>query len=257
MRSSLSIPLDGDLGLEVHGRTARVRALVPRSLLDRPTTVGSEGAVRVKGPGVLPEHALLMVRGGVVHVASADPASPVLVDGAPAPTYWVAVPLPCRLTIGGVTAELFSTADPYGARARASASLARAAQRDSITPAAGVWAVDRRSSGSYSGASFAPGAMDLREDSASPLGRLARDVADAWRRAPTLARAIAVAGPLLVVACLAVGSNGARAADDDGEAAAAAAPAPARPEVAGDDVRSVKGFGFATRAPLKPGARRR
>lgn len=257
MRSSSAAPLDGDLGLEVHCRSTRVRALVPRSMLERPTSVGSAGAVRVKGPSVLPEHALLMMRGGVVHVASADPSNPVLVDGAPAPTYWVAVPLPCRLTIGGVTVDVFSTDDPYGARARASASLAQGKARDSLTPAAGVWAVDHRSTGSFPGASLA---MDLREDSSSLFERAAADVASAWRRAPLLARAFTVAGPLLVLACVAVGSSGDRSASaegDDDAAPAVAAPAPARSASVEDDVRSVKGLGFATRAPLKPGARHR
>ena len=76
MRSSLSIPLDGDLGLEVHGRTARVRALVPRSLLDRPTTVGSEGTVRVKGPGSGRESAVRALANSGIEVKTIEIGRP-------------------------------------------------------------------------------------------------------------------------------------------------------------------------------------
>ena len=85
MRSSLSIPLDGDLGLEVHGRTARVRALVPRSLLDRPTTVGSEGTVRVKGPGSGRESAITALQSAGMSVKLIEDVTPIPHNGCRPP----------------------------------------------------------------------------------------------------------------------------------------------------------------------------
>lgn len=199
-------------------------------MLARPVALGAAAPIQVRGSRVLPEHALLFVRGGVLHVASVDPSAPVYVDGRPAPTYWVPVSLPCRLAVGQVGVTLWASGDPDGSRAAAHRA---AAHRASWT--------GRSALPSDAVVGLTPASLDLRAEPASPLSGLRAE----WRRSSTLARAVVVAAPALALACaLAAGfAPGAEPADEDAVVAAPAAPAPAPV-----DART---HGLVARGPLR------
>jgi hypothetical protein len=221
-------PLEGELVVDVLGRASASRGVVPSAMLARPVALGSSSAIRVRGPQVLPEHALLFVRGGVLHVASIDPNAPVYVDGRPAPTYWVPVSLPCRLAVGQVAVTLWASGDPDGSRAAAR----RASWSGRTSSTSGV----ASPSGALSAAS-----LDLRAEPASPLSSLRAE----WRRSSTLARAVLVAAPALALVCALAASlaPGAERGDED-----AAVQTPAPPAPAPVDPRAQ---GIASRGPLR------
>jgi hypothetical protein len=66
-----------------------------------PLSVGRAGTWRVVAPGVLEEHAFLYFNGTDLFLQSANPNSPVTVNGAPIPGDWTPVYAPCEISIGG------------------------------------------------------------------------------------------------------------------------------------------------------------
>lgn len=66
-----------------------------------PLSVGRGGTWRVVAPGVLEEHAFLYFNGTELFLQSANPESPVTVNGAPIPGDWTPVYAPCEIALGG------------------------------------------------------------------------------------------------------------------------------------------------------------
>ncbi|MFT3774327.1 MAG: hypothetical protein QM820_53890 [Minicystis sp.] len=66
-----------------------------------PLSVGRAGTWRVVAPGVLEEHAFLYFNGTELFLQSANPNSPVTVNGAAIPGDWTAVYAPCEIVLGG------------------------------------------------------------------------------------------------------------------------------------------------------------
>jgi hypothetical protein len=66
-----------------------------------PLSVGRDGTWRVVAPGVLEEHAFLYFNGTELFLQSADPMSPVTVNGASIPGDWTPVYAPCEIAFGG------------------------------------------------------------------------------------------------------------------------------------------------------------
>jgi hypothetical protein len=98
--------LNGDLLVEVFGKSTYASAVVPKKSLARPTAVGSRAPIRVPADGVLGEHALLQVKDDKLFVATMDREHPVTFRGCAVPEWWVALPLPCNIQMGAVSVRM-------------------------------------------------------------------------------------------------------------------------------------------------------
>lgn len=66
-----------------------------------PLSFGRLGSWRIVAPGVLEEHGFLYFNGSALFLQSADPNSPVAVNGAPIPGDWTPIYAPCEIAFGG------------------------------------------------------------------------------------------------------------------------------------------------------------
>jgi hypothetical protein len=92
----------GDPQIIVRAGTAEPgrMALTPGQAVG-PLSVGRNGNWRVVAPGVLEEHAFLYFNGTELFLQSANPNSPVTVNGSPIPGDWTPVYTPCEIAFGG------------------------------------------------------------------------------------------------------------------------------------------------------------
>lgn len=67
-----------------------------------PFAIGSEGAWRIAGTGVLPVHGLVYFDGKQLNLSSMSEDEPVLVDGRPIPGSWTPVTKACQIAFGSV-----------------------------------------------------------------------------------------------------------------------------------------------------------
>jgi len=101
------------VGLEIVGAGARF--VLPREVDERPVRIGRKGDVDAD----LPASLLVFRKNGRLLVSSASNAAPITLGGAPLPTWFVPLPLPCTLAAGGVEVRLFIAVvrtPPHGIR---------------------------------------------------------------------------------------------------------------------------------------------
>jgi hypothetical protein len=101
------------VGLEI--ASSRARFLLPREFDERPIRIGKKADVDVD----LPVDVLVFRKNGRILVASASSKAPVTLGGAPLPTWFVPLPIPCTLAAGGVEFRLFCAVvrtPPHGIR---------------------------------------------------------------------------------------------------------------------------------------------
>jgi hypothetical protein len=72
-----------------------------------PLVFGTTSAIRVCGPGVLPAHFVVLPHKGLLVAASASPAHPAVVNGAPLHTTWTVLEIPSRIRIGAAAVDFF------------------------------------------------------------------------------------------------------------------------------------------------------
>jgi hypothetical protein len=75
-------------------------------VIEQPFSVGRKGDWRIDGQGVLDVHAFVFFDGQKVLACSSDTSSAAELDGKALPKTWTPLPVPCRLSFGGVTATL-------------------------------------------------------------------------------------------------------------------------------------------------------
>ncbi|HSO37603.1 MAG TPA: hypothetical protein VLT33_33990 [Labilithrix sp.] len=100
---------------------------VGRAFLDagegwRPISLGQIGDLMVTGEGVLPIHAWVVARGGVVYAASAVESTPALLFEQPLAATWTQLPVPCVLRLGTAIVQVIRL--PASRRAAAAAIAA-------------------------------------------------------------------------------------------------------------------------------------
>ena len=68
---------------------------------------GATSPLRVRAPGVLPAHFVVLPHDGVLVAASASAATPAVLNGAPLPTTWTVLEVPSRVRIGAAAVDFF------------------------------------------------------------------------------------------------------------------------------------------------------
>lgn len=103
----------GDVRLEIVVGTGSPPAITLRAGEARdPFSAGFEGTWSLAGAGVARVHAQFYFDGQTLYVASADPRSPVLLEGAAVPADWTPVPVPSTLSLGSVVVSAIGACAP-------------------------------------------------------------------------------------------------------------------------------------------------
>ncbi|APR84463.1 Cell division protein FtsK [Minicystis rosea] len=98
----MTAPADSQISLSVRAGVGDPTTMpLPPGQAVGPLSVGRAGTWRVVAPGVLEEHAFLYFNGTDLFLQSADPNSPVTVNGSAIPGEWTAVYAPCEIIVGG------------------------------------------------------------------------------------------------------------------------------------------------------------
>lgn len=169
-----------------------------------PFTIGYAKDWIVRGPGVLPAHALVYFDGAHLHMSSADEEAPVIVDGAALPMSWTVIDRSCRFLIGGVEMAFASMGEEALARTQDGTGQRATTQRSSRRrepprwPWAIVGAVLSLSIGMSLHLHPTGGARPVRRDEA-PAARAATTAAAASASSEPAAPSLALAAQASVV----------------------------------------------------------
>lgn len=105
--------MSGDVRLEIVVGAGSPPAITLRAGEPRdPFSAGFEGAWSLAGAGVARVHAQFYFDGQTLYVASADPRTPALLEGAAVPADWTPVPIPSTLSLGSVVVSAIAASAP-------------------------------------------------------------------------------------------------------------------------------------------------